>query len=174
MTRNVDLNQLRDRIGRNREAGQDMPGGSNAVYVDPNGNIVTQPQFGEQRQLSQVPQKTFATTLMRDRQVVAQKLPGNAQEMVVNGVTGWVYDIQTELGDFYKMFIFHDGSLYQVMVVFPEVAGRYSPVDGHLFADGRICLNDAHGYNTLEKAYAKSVLWANGFSVYVRNGNFPF
>lgn len=109
-----------------------------------------------------------------DRLVVAQKLPSNAQEMNVNGVTGWVYDIVCEIGDQYTMFIYHDGSLYQVMVLFPEVAGHYSPVNGHLFSDGKICLNQEHGCRTLEQAYAKSVLWANGFSIYLRTGNFPF
>jgi hypothetical protein len=175
MTRQVDLNEVRNRVINNRGSGVDLPSSPNrSVYVDREGNIVTQPQAGEQRQLSQVPQKVFAASVTLDRQVVAQKLPSNTQEMNISGVTGWVYEIVSEIGDQYTMFIFHDGSLYQVMVLFPEVAGRYSPVEGHLFDNGVICLNQEHGCSTLEQAYAKSVLWASGFSVYLRTGQFPF
>lgn len=174
MSRQVDLNEVRNRVMNSRQQGIDLPSSPNrAVYVDNDGNILTNPLPGQERKLSQVPQKPFASTLMQDRQVVAQKLPPTAQEMTVNGVTGWVYDITSEVGDAYTMFIFNDGSLYQVMVLFPEVAGRYSPVDGHLFPNGCICLNEEHGYPTLEQAYAKSVLWATGFSIYIRTGNFP-
>jgi hypothetical protein len=175
MTRQVDLNEVRNRVIANRQSGIDEPTSPvRAVFVDNGGNILTQPQPGQQQNLSRVPQKTFAANLTVDRQVVAQKLPSNAQEMHINGVTGWVYEIISEVGDTYTMFIFHDGSLYQVMVLFPEVAGRYSPNEGHLFSNGCICLNEEHGYPTLEKAYAKSVLWATGFSIYVRTGQFPF
>ena len=175
MTRQVDLNEVRNRVMSNRQSDVDLPSSPNrAVYVDREGNIVTQPQSGEQRQLSQVPQKVFAVSVALDRQVVAQKLPRNAQEMSISGVTGWTYDIVSEIGDRYTMFIFHDGSLYQVMVLFPEVAGRYSIAEGHLFDNGVICLNDEHGCRTLEQAYAKSVLWATGFSVYQRTRQFPF
>lgn len=174
MTQQVDLNEVRNRVIANRQSGIDEPTSPDrAVFVDNSGNILTQPQPGQQRNLSRVPQKLFAANLTLDRQVVAQKLP-NAQEMQINGVTGWVYEITSEVGDTYTMFIFNDGSLYQVMVLFPEVAGQYSPSDGHLFPNGCICLNEEHGYPTLEKAYAKSVLWATGFSIYVRTGQFPF
>lgn len=174
MTRQVDLNEVRNRVMNNRQQGVDLPRSPRrAVYVDNGGNIVTDPESGQQRNLSQVPQKVFAASLMQDRQVVAHKLPPNAQEMNISGVTGWVYEITSELGDNYTMFIFNDGSLYQVMVLFPEVAGRYSVTEGHLYSDGRICLNEEHGYRSLEQAYAKSVLWATGFSVYTRTGNFP-
>lgn len=175
MAQQVDLNEVRNRVMTNRQSGIDDPSSPNrAVFVDNGGNILTQPQPGQQRNLSRVPQKLFAATLMQDRQVVAHKLPANAQEMQISGVTGWVYEITSEVGDTYTMFIFNDGSLYQVMVLFPEVAGQYSPSEGHLFSNGCICLNEEHGYPTLEKAYAKSVLWATGFSFYVRTGQFPF
>ncbi|MEX6777919.1 hypothetical protein [Limnospira fusiformis] len=174
MTQQVDLNEVRNRVINNRQQGVDLPRSPRqAVYVDNGGNIVTDPEPSGHRHLSQVPQKIFAASLMQDRQVVVRKLPPNAQEMNISGVTGWVYDITSELGDHYTMFIFNDGSLYQVMVLFPEVAGRYSVTEGHLFPNGCICLNEEHGYRSLEQAYAKSVLWATGFSIYARTGNFP-
>ena len=175
MSRQVDLNELRNRVLSNQQSNTDLPNSPNrSVFVDKEGNIVLQPQSGEQRQLSRVPQKTFAANLTLDRQVVAQKLPSNTQEMQLDGITGWLYHITTELGDPYTMFAYHDGSLYQVLVVFPEVAGRYNVHNAHLFSDGSICFGEGGGLPTLEQAYAKSVLWATGFSVYLRHGLFPF
>ncbi|MBV6625435.1 MAG: hypothetical protein KI793_21325 [Rivularia sp. (in: Bacteria)] len=61
MSRQVDLNEVRNRFIRNRQSDIDLPSSQNrAVYADREGNIVTQPQASEQRQLSQVPQKVFA------------------------------------------------------------------------------------------------------------------
>jgi len=82
----------------------------------------------------------------------------------------------SELGDEYELFLYFDGGAYQVKVVSPDVEDGLSPHDCHLFADGRICLGDlaGGGMPTLEEAYARSVVWCNGFSVYLQNGKFPF
>ena len=112
--------------------------------------------------------------LLNDRRIVAAKLPRNTTEMTVSGITGWRYSITSQLKDRYKMFTYFDGSLYQVMVIDPDVAGRYGIHDTHLFGDGKICLNQERGYPTLEQAFAKSVLWANGFSIFLKTNIFPF
>ncbi|MDQ2100997.1 MAG: hypothetical protein QQW96_25545 [Tychonema bourrellyi B0820] len=175
MTQPVDLNEVRNRVLSNQQSGTDLPNSTDrSVFVDSEGNIILRPQPGTERQLSRVPQKTFAANLTADRQIVAQKLPNNTQEMFISGVTGWVYGIISELGDQYTMFAYSDGSLYQVMVLFPEVAGKFNQHDSHLFQDGRVCFGDEGGLPTLEQAYAKSVLWATGFSSYLRTGLFPF
>jgi len=113
-----------------------------------------------------------------DRQTVSRRLPRNTVEMTVSGVTGWRYKITCQLGNSYTMFIYFDKnhSLYQVMVAFPEVAGHYNVHDAHLFGDGRICLDAANGggMSNLEQAFAKSSLWANGFTIYQKTGRFPF
>ncbi|HOI11762.1 MAG TPA: hypothetical protein PK313_14885, partial [Myxococcota bacterium] len=64
----------------------------------------------------------------------------------------------------------------QVKVVFPEVEGKYNPHHGHLFHDGLICWGEPMrvGLPRMDHAYAKSVLWANGFSVFLRTAHFPF
>jgi hypothetical protein len=175
MTQQVDLNEVRNRVLSNQQSDTDLPNSTDrSVFVDSEGNIILRPQAGTERQLSRVPQKTFATSLTIDRQTVTQKLPNNTQEMSVSGVTGWTYSIVSELGDQYTMFAYSDGSLYQVMVLFPAVAGKFNVHDAHLFSDGRICFGDAGGLPTLEQAFAKSVLWATGFSSYLRTGLFPF
>jgi hypothetical protein len=111
----------------------------------------------------------------RERAVASAKLPPDTRLLEVDGIWGWLYSFRDELGDRYTMFAYHDGSQYQVKVVEPEVEGRFSPHSGHLFGDGRICLSATlTGLATLELAYAKSVLWANGFSIFLRTGKFPF
>lgn len=175
MSQQIDLNQLRITVLQNQQQGENLPSSpARNVFVDSEGSISVGNPGGQQQNLSRVPQSTFAASAIQDRRVVAQKLPSNTKEINVSGVTGWVYNITSELGDPYTMFLYNDGSLYQVKVVFPEVEGRYGQHDAHLFQDGSICFGDGGGLPTLEQAYAKSVLWATGFSAFLRTGNFPF
>ena len=169
MTQQVDLNQLRTVVLNDQQNNN-----SGNVYTDQEGNIILNPLPSQQLNLSKIPGKVFAASLTRDRQTVSQKLPNNTRELSHNGVTGWLYQITSQLGDDYTLFAYNDGSQYQVLVVFPEVAGHYNVHDAHLFSDGRICLQDGGGMPTLESAYAKSVLWASGFSIFARTRQFPF
>jgi len=175
----VDLNRLRTMVLDNQSQNANLPvRQSDKVLVDREGAIrlgsQTSPE--EARQLSEVHQGTFASAarIERDRAVVARKFPRNARLMAVDNVPGFLYTIASEIGDEYDLFAYHDGSQYQVLVVFPEVAGRYGTHDAHLYSDGRICFGEAGGLSNLEQAYAKSALWATGFSVFTRTGRFPF
>jgi len=116
------------------------------------------------------------TRLLRDQAVVDGNLPAQTRYLTADGVRGWLYPIRSELGDEYELFLYFDGGAYQVKVVSPDVEDGLNPHDCHLFADGRICLGDLArgGMPTLEEAYARSVVWCNGFSVYLQNGKFPF
>jgi hypothetical protein len=130
-----------------------------------------------ERTLSTVPLEVFAN-LAADQNVVSQFLPRNAKRLTTaEGVTGWGYQIRTELKDDFVLFLYFDGAHYQVKVISPEVEARWkSPHTGHIYGDGRICFG--HSYNagmpTLRAAFAKSVLWANGMSVALKTGVFPF
>ncbi|MBE9145433.1 hypothetical protein [Planktothrix mougeotii] len=168
MSQPVDLNLLRNQVLNDQQNNS-----SGNVYVDDNGNIIINPLNPKPNQ-SKIPGKVFAASLTCDRQTVSQKLPNNTRELYHNGVTGWLYEITSQLGDDFTFFAYNDGSQYQVLVVFPEVAGLYGVHDAHLFNDGSICLQDGGGMPTLESAYAKSVLWASGFSIFARTGQFPF
>jgi hypothetical protein len=178
MSQPVDLNRLRELVLQNQAMGKDLPAERDKkVFVDRHGRIVLNPRTGEEQVLSEVHQGVFAglrERLARDKEVAARKLPPNTEFLVVDGVPGWRYTIHDEFGQEYVMFLYFDGSLYQVKVVYPEVEGRYSPHHGHLFPDGRICFGEQGGLPTLEQAYAKSVLWANGFTVFRMTGKFPF
>ena len=81
----------------------------------------------------------------------------------------------SEAGDEFRLFLWFDGSGYQVKVVSPDVDHHRSHAC-HLFADGRICLGGeaGGGLPTLVSAYARSVVWANGFSAFLRRGAFPY
>jgi hypothetical protein len=116
------------------------------------------------------------TRTLRDAAVVEVKLPATTRQLTVEGARGWLYPVTTDAGDAFELFLYFDGSAYQVKVVSPEVEGRADPHACHLFADGRICFGDGPegGMPTLESAYAKSVFWCNGYSVYRRTARFPF
>lgn len=114
--------------------------------------------------------------VLRDKAVVEGKLPSSTRYLVVDGVRGWLYPVATELGDAFRLFLYFDGAGYQVKVVEPAVEGRFDPHVCHVRPDGRLCLSDeaGGGMPSLEAAYARSIVWANGFSVFVRDDHFPF
>jgi hypothetical protein len=115
------------------------------------------------------------TRLLRDQAVVEGKLPPATRYLDADGVRGWLYPVATALGDAFELFVWFDGSGYQVKVASPDVEGRADPHACHLFPDGRICLAPGGGgMETLEAAYAKSVVWCNGWSAWSRTGKFPF
>ncbi len=114
--------------------------------------------------------------VLRDKAQVEGKLPASTRYVTVDGVRGWLYPISTELGDAFRLFLYFDGAGYQVKVVEPDVEGRFDPHASHLLPDGRICLSEVAGAGTatLEEAYARSVVWCNGFSVFLREERFPY
>jgi hypothetical protein len=111
----------------------------------------------------------------RDRAFAAARMPRATREVAVEGLRGWLYPVTSAAGDRYELFAWFDGSAYQVRVVSPDVWGRTDLHACHLFRDARICLGTGvgGGMATLEGAYARSVVWADGFSVYRRSGRFP-
>lgn len=179
MSRQVDLNQLRETIQTNRQKGELAPLKPSQQLVVHDGQIKAGSDLapGEERQAAVIHQATFAALSglhARDQQTVYQKFPRGTRFMQVGGVGGWYYGIVNEFGQPFELFTYFDGSLYQTKVISPEVEGRYDPHHGHLFSDGRICYGDDAGQVTLDSAYAKAVLWANGFTVFQQTGNFPF
>ncbi|GAO03165.1 hypothetical protein PSR1_02048 [Anaeromyxobacter sp. PSR-1] len=114
--------------------------------------------------------------VLRDRARAEGSLPSSTRYLTVEGVGGWLFPIVSELGDPYQLFLWFDGGGYQVKLVEPQVLGRFDPHACHVFPDGRLCLSSdpGGGMPSLEDAYARSVLWCNGFSVFAREGRFPF
>jgi hypothetical protein len=112
----------------------------------------------------------------RDRASAEGCLPGSARRVSAQGTSGWLYPIVTEHGDPFQLFLWFDGAAYQVKVVSPEIDRPIDPEACHVLPGARLCLGADHegGMPTLEGAYARSVLWANGFSAWRRTGCFPF
>jgi hypothetical protein len=112
----------------------------------------------------------------RERLEAEGCLPASARHVSVQGASGWLYPVVTEQGDRFQLFLWFDGAVYQVKVVSPELERGENPEACHLFPGARLCLglDDDGGMPTLEGAYARSVLWANGFSAWRRTGAFPF
>ncbi|HSM92159.1 MAG TPA: hypothetical protein VLT47_04670 [Anaeromyxobacteraceae bacterium] len=111
----------------------------------------------------------------RDRSAAEGCLPADTRRISVAGTSGWFYPVVNEQGDPFRMFLWFDGSAYQVKVVEPTL-GYADPHLCHLFPDARLCLGaeEGGGMPTLESAYARSVLWATGYGAFLRTGRFPF
>jgi len=113
--------------------------------------------------------------LANDRQFAKSKMPRNTLEVMSDGCTGFKYDITCELGEKYQLFAYFNGSRYRVLVVAPEVERGDLGHPSHVFPDGSLCLEPTMtGCRTLEQAFAKSVLWANGYSIYQQTDQFPY
>jgi hypothetical protein len=102
-------------------------------------------------------------------------LPAGARFVAADGARGWLCPLTSRAGDRYELFLYFDGGAYQVKVVSPDVEGRADGHACHLFPGGIVCLGEGGaGMPTLAAAWGRSVVWANGFSIYQRTGTFPF
>jgi hypothetical protein len=112
----------------------------------------------------------------RDRLAAEGCLPAAARRVTAEGTTGWLYPVTSEQGDRFRMFLWFDGAAYQVKVAEPVLEATGDPHACHVFPDQRLCLggDPGGGMPTLEGAFARSVLWATGWSAWRRSGRFPF
>ncbi len=161
------------------------------LYVDRDGTIGHTDQQGETTRLSRLTtEPMYAPTtagntrwLARQRQIVKDKLPGNAVEIHQNGRLGFGYTIADEFGFQYTLWAGYDalqGIWFAHLVDPPREAlrapGAPPPTahDVHLFDDGVICLNREIGYRDLERLYARTAMWARGASCYRTGHGFAF
>lgn len=175
----VNLDELRRRVLENQRQGNGLPQRRDQkIYVTPTGQLAFGEQVppGQEGVLAEVPQGTFASSAREaaEMHTARTKMPATTRRERVGSTGGYLYDIRSEFGDDFTMFAYYDGDEYQVQVVFPRIEGVYGIHDAHLWPDGRICFGDGEPLTTLEQAYAKSVLWATGFSSLVATGRFQF
>jgi hypothetical protein len=182
MSNQVDLNKLRETILSSQRQNDTLPTDKDRkIMINKNGQIIEGSKTdGDEKHLSEVHQGVFAHTRVRakeERRIVREKFPNNTRMIEVDDIKGWFYSFKDEFGVLYKMYTYFDGNAYQVKVVSPEVEGKYDSIhDCHLYKDGRICFGDlyAGGLPSLELAFAKSVVWANGFTIFENTGKYPF
>jgi len=181
MANRVDLNQLRRVMLNNQDNNVPTPTQpAQKVYVAPDGDIrlgnETSPL--EARRLSEVNQGTFYVygdmRHSRDQVTASTKMPANTRALHIGNIFGYSYSITCTYRNPYTFFAYFDGTAYQVSLVSPNLEGQYGEHTAHLYNDGRLCLGEGGGMPTLESAYAKSVIWATGFSVVRAGGTFPF
>ena len=181
--RRPSLDELAGRINANQTSGNaETRPPSQQVTVDNEAGIQFGDSPGNPSGRTQLPDDTYsglfgASRKDKDREAVKKKMPANTRaHQTDEGIEGWVYSFKCQIGDRYTMFLYFDGANYQVMVISPRVENYWAnPETGHIYSDGRICLSKRFGSGqpTLERAYAKSVVWATGFTA-ARRGNMPF
>lgn len=117
---------------------------------------------------------TYAN-LNNDRAFARSNMP-RSSEVSVGGVVGFTYEFKCEFGTTYVMFAWFNGSRYKVKLVSPELEKTHQVGhNSHLFSDGTLCLEASmQGCESLSNAYSRSVVWANGHSVFRQTGKFPF
>lgn len=163
------------------------------VFIDNKGKMKTQEEVesGEESSSSELPQDGLKISLTRqakDRKIVKKKLPENTQwvEQKEKGISGWRYEIINDFNDEFAFFLTYDGAYYQVYCLKPEIDNKMrrghpdfgGAHDGHIYSNGRLCMGSHYnsGWNSLEGAYAKSVLWSNGISYMLHEpgAKFPY
>lgn len=113
--------------------------------------------------------------LKREGAIVRRKLPKNTRFLSAGGVDGWAYEITCAFGNPYTLFVYWDGSLYKVKMLYPDPGQLPANVHTHHYFDnGVICLSHSIGYSRLEDAYAKSVLFVTAWSAFQETGEFVF
>ena len=133
----------------------------------------------ESTRVSKLTQETFATNAtvrqQQEKLLVERKMPRGTRSMSDGTYSGWLYEVENEFLDTYKLFLWHDPttSRYKVSLVSPRLEGTVDGHGCHLYHDGTLCLNDGiHGYKDMERAYARSVLWTRGASCFQRGLGF--
>jgi hypothetical protein len=180
----VDLNKLRDLVKRGQsQVGDKSIPTADEVVVDRGTIVLVNASAKHQsRTLTRIDTKTpFAGRLEDEQEVVDEKFPIGTTFLVSDeGVAGWLYGVTCELGAPYTFWTYLDDvdGYYKTKVLEPRIEEFWSdPHGGHVYvSSGRLCLDTRYngGAPTLESAFARTVLWATGFSIAERGETFPF
>lgn len=108
---------------------------------------------------------------LNDAETVRLKFPDNTRHVTSNGISGYLYSITTSWRDDFSLFVFFADPLYKVYLVSPTVPER-DRYACHVGAGGELDLSVNGGCESIEKALARSHLWAESYSVWKRTGGF--
>lgn len=175
----ADLNRIRDIILEQQRRNEPYPDDPDQQITVTRMGVIQIGQGDRTVAVARLQQATFAAMterMRRDMQVAREKLPPNTVFIDEPEARGWVYSIETELGETYQLFAYFSGSDYRVKLLAPPLEDRYDPHHAHLYSDGQLCLSEDPGYGqpSLEEAFSKSALWANGISFIKAGIPFPF
>lgn len=147
------------------------------VVVTNKGNIRTIQESGESATVSRLSTEIFAAgTLVDD--LAARHLPTSAVKVTgPDGGSGWAYQITTDAGDTFDLFLYHDSytRTFRVRLLAPCLEKLGLIHETHLFSNGHLCISPTGaGQAYLADAYARSVLWCDGISAMLRGHAFPW
>ena len=184
-TRRPSLDRLAGTLRANQANGTAKPTDpAQQITVDNEAGIQVGDVRGNSAHRTQLTQDTYSGIFgvsrhEKERRIVKRKMPANTRgHTTTEGIAGWIYSFDCQFGQRFELFLFYDGSYYQVLVISPRIEKHWdSPHTGHIFSDGRICMSQKYGGGqpTVDDAYAKSVIWATGLTAAQRGGiKFPF
>ncbi|MEM6751366.1 MAG: YkvA family protein [Cyanobacteria bacterium P01_C01_bin.38] len=111
--------------------------------------------------------------MLEDEQFIAKKFPRNTRKTKLNGFTGWLYTFPNQSSnEEFEMFVYNDDNRYQVLVVSPENASKYSLKNINISGDGHIVYDSKNGFTSLKQAFEVSKCWAM-FSTQEETDAFP-
>ena len=97
--------------------------------------------------------------MISDQQLIAEIFPRNTRKTKLNGFTGWLYTLPNQSSDAFEMFVYNNHNRYQVIVVSPKDASKYSLKNIDISGDGRIVYNSNNGFSSLKEAFQISKRW---------------
>ena len=120
-----------------------------------------------------------------DRTTVANRLPRGTTHSVIQGRDVYVFKKNTEVGIQFEIAVYFDADEggYCAQLYSPAVEESWKNAHvGHLFEDGVICMgfSSMRTRPTLEDAYGRACLWAEGMAIMMRSyeagtpSEFPF
>jgi hypothetical protein len=104
--------------------------------------------------------------------IVSAKFPANTRPFSHAAISGWVYRFECGFGNTYVMCIYWSGGGYHVSVLSPEVEKVGQPHVRHLLTNAGLYLGTSPITDFIT-AYARSVLWATGYSSFRQCGVWP-
>ncbi|HUN35532.1 MAG TPA: hypothetical protein VMU95_26335 [Trebonia sp.] len=182
-----DLSRVARDFRRNQELAATGQQPETQLYADDEGGILTgrvlDRDTARQMRLSMIPPDTFyadtaaeAVRHRKERKFAEESMPEGTIYASDGTYDGWVYEVRNEFGDRYQLYLWWDPSNadYRVSLMEPSLGGSVDAHGCHLFSDGRLCLRHGGGYAEMEHAYARSVLWTRGASLYMKGQGFQF
>jgi hypothetical protein len=110
----------------------------------------------------------------RDVEEMCEEAPNAIVEYYKNGVV-W-HERTTQGNRLYDLVYWYDCGDYKAAVTNGCNQEDYNRANCHLYPKGEICLKDPSEppYKRVTEARAKAIVWAFGYSEYLKTGTFPF
>lgn len=180
MDRPVDLNALRELMRRHPERSDDD---GVRVMVDSSGEArikIERPGEAIKPGQSTVPKTVFAAMSAQykeDLRTVMQYFPKDTKPLTCDGINGFIYKVRDEFaGQEYTFFLYRDANGYCEVVCVNPLVRNDLVHEAHVFKGGRLCLSSERdgGLRDIQETFAQSVVWATGYSIWLKTNQWPW